>query len=209
MGVEIFPGRRKQKRDLFARGRRAVPTNVEKSGGEVLPANSRGLKKLTKKRVAAGDEPFANPRNAAAGSLKQLDPKTVAARPLDMIVYNAGVVEGVDCPDTQSEFLKWLKLLGFKTPNKLWLCAGVNEVLAAIDELDKIRRGFPYDTDGAVIMGVDRILDMLRTAVNITGDAVVTCIIARGENALDERVFNDPNAGIITEIELPHKKTHL
>jgi Na+/H+-dicarboxylate symporter len=60
-----------------------------------------------------------------------------------------------------------------------------------------------------LIMGVDRILDMLRTVVNITGDALVTCIVARGENALDERVFNDPNAGIITEIELPHKKTHL
>jgi Na+/H+-dicarboxylate symporter len=54
---------------------------------------------------------------------------------------------------------------------------------------------------------VDRILDMLRTVVNITGDALVTCIIARGENAFDEKVFNDPEAGVITEIELPHKKT--
>ncbi|MEF3073556.1 dicarboxylate/amino acid:cation symporter [Methylobacter sp. Wu1] len=68
--------------------------------------------------------------------------------------------------------------------------------------------GLPVEGIG-LIMGVDRVLDMMRTVVNITGDAVVTCIIARGENALDERVFNDPSAGIITEIELPHKKTHL
>jgi len=68
--------------------------------------------------------------------------------------------------------------------------------------------GLPVEGIG-LIMGVDRVLDMMRTVVNITGDAVVTCIIARGENALDERVFNDPDAGIIAEIELPHKKTHL
>ncbi|MGJ0491642.1 dicarboxylate/amino acid:cation symporter [Methylobacter sp.] len=66
--------------------------------------------------------------------------------------------------------------------------------------------GLPVEGIG-LIMGVDRILDMLRTVVNITGDALVTCIIARGENAFDEKVFNDPEAGVITEIELPHKKT--
>jgi len=67
--------------------------------------------------------------------------------------------------------------------------------------------GLPVEGIG-LIMGVDRVLDMLRTTVNITGDALVTCIVARGENALDERIFNDPGAGAITEIELPHKKTH-
>ncbi|WP_027157774.1 dicarboxylate/amino acid:cation symporter [Methylobacter luteus] len=66
--------------------------------------------------------------------------------------------------------------------------------------------GLPVEGIG-LIMGVDRILDMLRTVVNITGDALVTCIIARGENAFDEKVFNDPEAGVIAEIELPHKKT--
>lgn len=68
--------------------------------------------------------------------------------------------------------------------------------------------GLPVEGIG-LIMGVDRVLDMMRTVVNITGDAVVTCIIAQGENALDGGVFNDPKAGVITEIELPHKKTHL
>lgn len=65
--------------------------------------------------------------------------------------------------------------------------------------------GLPVEGIG-LILGVDRILDMLRTVVNVTGDATVTCIVARGENEIDEDVFNDPEAGIITEIELPHKK---
>jgi Na+/H+-dicarboxylate symporter len=68
--------------------------------------------------------------------------------------------------------------------------------------------GLPVEGIG-LIMGVDRVLDMLRTVVNITGDATVTCIIARGENALDDSIFNDPEAGSVTEIELPHKKARL
>ncbi len=64
--------------------------------------------------------------------------------------------------------------------------------------------GLPVEGIG-LILGVDRILDMMRTVVNITGDATVTCIIARGENTLDDTLFNNPEAGIITEVHLPHK----
>ena len=59
----------------------------------------------------------------------------------------------------------------------------------------------------ALIIGVDRLLDMMRTAVNITGDAAVTCIIARSENALDEEIFNDPDAGQIEAGSLKFDKT--
>jgi DNA ligase (NAD+) len=110
-----------------------------------------GFKKLNEERIAAGDEPFMNPRNAATGSLKQLDTRMVAKRPLDMIVYNNGHVEGAEIPDTQFKLVEWLKALGFKTPDKVWLCGDEDAVLAAIDELDTIRRKFDYDTDGAVI----------------------------------------------------------
>ncbi len=64
--------------------------------------------------------------------------------------------------------------------------------------------GLPIEGIG-LILGVDRLLDMVRTAVNVTGDATVTCIVARGENEIDENIFNDPEAGVITEVELPHK----
>ncbi len=64
--------------------------------------------------------------------------------------------------------------------------------------------GLPVEGIG-LILGVDRILDMIRTAVNITGDATVTCIVARSENNIDDSIFQDPEAGIITDVELPHK----
>ncbi|MCK5888601.1 MAG: dicarboxylate/amino acid:cation symporter, partial [Methylococcales bacterium] len=66
--------------------------------------------------------------------------------------------------------------------------------------------GLPVEGIG-LILGVDRILDMIRTAINITGDATVTCIVARSENTIDESIFNDPDAGVLTDIELPHKET--
>jgi DNA ligase (NAD+) len=106
--------------------------------------------RVNAERVSAGEEPFANPRNAAAGSLKQLDPTLVAKRRLDIVLYGTGQIEGTG-PQTQAELLDWLKALGFKAPEKYWFCRSVEELLAAIDELDRIRDRFAYETDGAVI----------------------------------------------------------
>lgn len=119
--------------------------------GEVYLTRA-GFQKLNAERKAAGDETFANPRNAAAGSLKQLDARMVAKRPLDIILYGLGKVEGADSqPGSHEEMLAWLKELGFKTPERAWHCRSADELIAAIDELDTLRRNFPYETDGAVI----------------------------------------------------------
>ncbi len=84
--------------------------------GEVYLTKA-GFEKLNAERRAAGEEPFANPRNAAAGSLKQLDPRIVAKRPLDVILYGLGRVRGAGAqPQRHDEMLGWLKRLGFKTP---------------------------------------------------------------------------------------------
>jgi Na+/H+-dicarboxylate symporter len=64
--------------------------------------------------------------------------------------------------------------------------------------------GLPVEGIG-LILGVDRLLDMVRTAVNVTGDATVTCIVAHGEGKINREVFNNPDAGVITGVELPHK----
>jgi DNA ligase (NAD+) len=119
--------------------------------GEVYLTRT-GFQKLNAERIAAGEEPFANPRNAAAGSLKQLDPRIVAKRPLDIVLYGLGAVEGsANPPRTQAEMLDWLRGLGFKTPARTWHCCSTDELIAAIDELDQLRHSFPYETDGAVI----------------------------------------------------------
>src|SRR6185436_19852060 len=119
--------------------------------GEVYLTKA-GFEKLNAQRNAAGEEQFANARNAAAGSLKQLDPRIVAKRPLDIILYGLGHVEGKHKqPTTHSEVLSWLKDLGFRTPERTWHCHTADELVAAIEELDKLRKKFAYETDGAVI----------------------------------------------------------
>src|SRR5687767_14453880 len=117
--------------------------------GEVYMATA-GFKKLNAERVAAGEEPFANPRNASAGSLKQLDSRIVAKRPLRLIVYGMGEVKGKATPRTHLEALALLKKLGFPTPDKVWHCQSADELIDAINELDELRRSLPYETDGAV-----------------------------------------------------------
>ncbi len=141
--------KKKQSNDLFAAATDNSPTLLEVRG-EVFMTRA-GFKKLNEQRTAEGEEIFANARNAAAGSLKQLDPRLVAQRPLDAIFYGVGRVEGEDLPKTHEEWLGLLSALGFKTPEWFRVCHSIEELLAAIDELDKVRRDFKYETDGAVI----------------------------------------------------------
>jgi len=126
-----------------------IPETFEARGEVYL--TKAGFEKINAERSRAGEDLFANPRNAAAGSLKQLDPRIVAKRPLDFVVYGVGVVEGNYRPQTQVEMLDWLRSLGFKMPERTWFCTSVEELLIAIDELDTIRKKFNYETDGAVI----------------------------------------------------------
>ena len=120
--------------------------------GEVYMSRS-GFARLNEKRLEQGETLFANPRNAAAGSLKQLDSKLVAQRPLNISLYGIGMVEAdpKSFPTTQSALLDYLKSLGLKTPQRIWRCKTVEELIAAIEELDQIRNDFDYEIDGAVI----------------------------------------------------------
>ncbi|HTL59515.1 MAG TPA: NAD-dependent DNA ligase LigA [Candidatus Limnocylindrales bacterium] len=132
-------------------GRHGTRPAVIEVRGEVYLTKS-GFQKLNAERKAAGEETFANPRNAAAGSLKQLDPRIVAKRPLDIVLYGIGQIEGAShAPRSQVDMLAYLKELGFKTPEKTWHCRTADDLIAAIDELDQLRRKFPYETDGAVV----------------------------------------------------------
>jgi DNA ligase (NAD+) len=127
------------------------PPRLLEVRGEVY-LTKKGFAKLNAEREAAGEEPFANPRNAAAGSLKQLDARLVAKRPLDIVLYGVGKVEGASAPpQTQAELLAWINSLGFKAPENTWHCRSVDGLVSAIEALDKVRRKLPYETDGAVI----------------------------------------------------------
>jgi len=106
--------------------------------------------KLNQQREAAGEPTFANPRNAAAGTLKQLDSKLVAKRPLSIVLYGPGELRGVECA-TQQEWLKLIEKAGLPVPEKTWFCSTKAELLAAVEELDRARKNFSYATDGAVV----------------------------------------------------------
>ena len=111
---------------------------------------SAAFEKLNQQREAAGEATFANPRNAAAGTLKQLDSRLVAKRPLSIVLYGPGELRGVECA-TQEQWLKLIKHAGLPVPEKFWTAAAKAELLAAVEELDLARKKFPYATDGAVV----------------------------------------------------------
>jgi DNA ligase (NAD+) len=125
-----------------------VPRLLEVRGEVYLPKAQFAA--LNEERNAAGEPPFANPRNAAAGSLKQLDPAIVARRGLGAIFYGTGALEGAQWR-THREALDALRTFGLPIHEKTWTAETVQDVLAAIHALDAVRHDFPFETDGAVI----------------------------------------------------------
>ncbi|PWT78793.1 MAG: DNA ligase (NAD(+)) LigA [Acidobacteria bacterium] len=134
-------------RSVPERLRDAAPKLLEVRGEVYM--DRKGFEKLNEERQKQGLPLFANPRNAAAGSLKQLDPAIVAKRPLGVVLYGTGATEGV-AVGAHSEIFPLLKKLGLPTTERWWVAESVDEILDAIHELDGIRHKFAYQTDGAV-----------------------------------------------------------
>lgn len=135
-------------RSVPRRLKSGYPKRVEVRGEIYM--TKKGFLKLNEERELEGLPVFANPRNSAAGSLKQLDPSTVAKRPLDLICHSLGVVEGLEI-QTHRETFELLESLGLRGPQRLWRASSAAEILKAIHELDAVRHDFEYDTDGAVV----------------------------------------------------------
>lgn len=125
-----------------------VPPLIELRGEVYLPKAT--FAQLNEERDEEGLPAFANPRNAAAGSLKLLDSTIVAGRGLDALFYGYGECEG-NLPATQSEFVERLKGWGVPTNPKIWRANNEEEVFQAIQELGKIRHDYLFETDGAVV----------------------------------------------------------
>ena len=121
------------------------PVDLEVRGEIYMPISS--FEKLNKKQEELGQKTFANPRNAAAGTVRQLDPKITAERDLSIFVYT-GLVDGNF--KTHSEIMEYLKKLGFKV-NNVQVVNGVNEAIKTVFELDEKRKTLDYATDGVVI----------------------------------------------------------
>jgi DNA ligase (NAD+) len=139
---------------------KSIPLRLLRHEGQHIPGrlDARGevfmekdkFEKLNEERLARGETPFANPRNAAAGSLRQLDPNVTAGRPLDIFFYGVGRVEGYPFK-TQWEILTTLPKWGLKTNPLCRLVKGIKEAIAYHHEIEKKREELPYELDGIVI----------------------------------------------------------
>jgi DNA ligase (NAD+) len=130
----------------------SAPEEVEVRGEVFLP--KKVFASLNAEREQAGEPLFANPRNTAAGSLKQLDPALVAKRKLSAIFYGFGLLTG-DEVSTHQQALERLKRWGLPTHEKVWTAQSVDEVITAIQALGRRRHDFEFEIDGAVVK-VDR-----------------------------------------------------
>ncbi|MDX6396714.1 MAG: ligase [Gaiellaceae bacterium] len=125
-----------------------APPLMEVRGEVYFPLS--GFRRFNEEQLAAGKAPAPNPRNAAAGSLRQLDSRVTAARPLAVWVYGTGYREGV-APDTHFETLAWLRERGFRTNPFAERLESIEEVAKAVSKWEKRRAELDYEIDGIVI----------------------------------------------------------
>ena len=125
------------------------PARLEVRGEVFMP--HAGFERLNQLALEKGEKTFANPRNAAAGSLRQLDPKITSKRPLVLNAYGIGIAEGVDLPNTHYDRLQWLKSIGIPVNPEIRLCNGTDEVLDFYRDIQNKRSSLGYDIDGTVL----------------------------------------------------------
>ena len=125
------------------------PARLEVRGEVFMP--HAGFERLNEYALEHGEKTFANPRNAAAGSLRQLDPNITSKRPLVLNAYGIGITEGVELPSTHYARLQWLKSIGIPVNPEIRLCNGTNEVLDFYRDIQNKRSSLGYDIDGTVL----------------------------------------------------------
>ena len=133
---------------------KSVPIKLNGGSGKIIVRGEvymprKVFARLNEKRDANGEKSFANPRNAAAGSLRQLDSRICAERGLQIFIFNLQLAD--DMPKSHTESLETLKALGFIVSEGTVLCKTAKEVADAVAEIGMARKSLPYDIDGAVI----------------------------------------------------------
>ncbi|NLO26746.1 MAG: NAD-dependent DNA ligase LigA [Actinobacteria bacterium] len=129
------------------------PVVVEVRGEVYLPLAA--FAQLNEQRISVGGSTFANPRNAAAGSLRQLDPRVTASRPLSTWVYGVGYVDGLEFSG-HYEVLGWLRRAGFRVNPDVQVVATADEIVAGCRDWQERREQLDYDIDGVVVKLDDR-----------------------------------------------------
>jgi DNA ligase (NAD+) len=132
---------------LLKPARGPIPKLLEVRGEVIYPR--KAFDRMNADRVRNGEAPFVNPRNAAAGSLRQLDPHITAARPLDIFCHSPGAIEGIEFK-SQWDFLQGIKALGLRVNPLTHVCRNVQGVVEFWNELTEMRHCLDYEADGVV-----------------------------------------------------------
>jgi len=135
----------------------SIPLKLRGSGypqklevrGEIYMLKA-GFEEMNAKAQRSGDKTFVNPRNAAAGSIRQLDPRITATRPLEMCCYSIGVVEGGEVPTDHYATLQLLNQWGLKINPYLLKSTGITDTISYIEKMQQLRTQLPYEIDGLV-----------------------------------------------------------
>jgi DNA ligase (NAD+) len=140
---------------------RDIPREIDVRGEIYMDIEE--FEKLNREREGKGESLFANPRNAAAGSVRQLDSSITADRKLHLACYGIGAGKGMDFK-SQWEFISWLKKARFPVPAIVKNMKGIDKVIKVVKEIEEKRKGFAFETDGAVVkvndFGLQRVLGM-------------------------------------------------
>jgi len=157
--------------------------------------------KINQQQEQAGEEAYANPRNTAAGTLKQLDSRTVATRKLRFLPHSLGVIEGFEFTDYR-QWLAFLLAIGFPPMPQITLAADIKEVIAFLHKFDKERHDLPFDTDGVVVK-IDSLAQ--RQTLGSTSRAPRWCIAYKyqpeqAQTELARVVFQVGKTGTITPV---------
>ncbi|MBI5373905.1 MAG: NAD-dependent DNA ligase LigA [Candidatus Schekmanbacteria bacterium] len=130
------------------KGSKPHPSRIEIRGEVYM--SKKDFNSLNMEREKNGEPVFANPRNAAAGSIRQLDPKITASRPLNIFLYGLGSSKGFE-PATQEEFFKTIKQWGFRTNPEVRVCYSISDVINYFNRLGEKRKSLDYEIDGMVV----------------------------------------------------------
>jgi len=176
-----------------------VPGKIEVRGEVCMEREA--FRNLNRRRSEQGEPPFANPRNAAAGSLRQLDSRITARRPLTMFCYAIGTAEGTSFR-THEEVLRALAAWGFQVNPLIRPAVAIEECIHYYHHMGQIREELPYDIDGIVIKVDDLLLQERLGAVSRSPRWAVACKFAaiREQTVIDDIIIQVGRTGVLTPV---------
>jgi len=178
-----------------------IPSRIEIRGEVYMPVEA--FKKLNRRKIRNGEAPFANPRNAAAGSLRQLDSRITARRPLDIFCYGVGLVEGSPFP-SHWNVLQTLPLWGFNINDHIKGARNIEECIRYYHHINDIRETLPYEIDGIVIKVDDLLIQDRLGAVSRSPRWAIACKFAATQEStvIENIIFQIGRTGVLTPVAI-------